>query len=290
MLISRLASGMAKTKSRTYNPEHFAKLFEVEDRHFWFRARNDLIGQLLRWPVFHASSSNKVLEVGCGTGNTLRVLEQVFGADAVMGMDLFVDGFRYARQRTGCRLVCGDVCQPPFSILFDVVCLFDVIEHLSDDLSILRGINRLLVKEGTLFLTVPAHLSLWSYFDELSDHVRRYEFGELASKLEQTGFEVEFQSSFMMSLFPILWIGRRLNRWLGRGVSGSDNHDALFQRELRINPLLNWLLYGMISVENRWLRQCRRLPVGSSLAVIARKVREPRSSACRPTAAEQTHK
>jgi SAM-dependent methyltransferase len=265
---------MGEPHPRTYNPEHFARLFEVEDRHFWFRARNDLIAGLLHSSVILVSRSPKVLEVGCGTGNTLRVLEEVFGPAAVTGMDLFEEGLQYARQRTTCQLVCGDVCQPPFSKKFDVVCLFDVIEHLPDDLAILRGVNRLLVRNGILFLTVPAHTSLWSYFDELADHKRRYESGELPRKLEQTGFEVEYQSGFMMSLFPLLWIGRRLNRWFGRGGRESDDHDALLRRELQINPLLNQVLFRMISAENRVLKQGRRLPVGSSLLVIAKKVQE----------------
>ena len=265
---------MPAAKPRTFNPEHFVRLFEAEDRHFWFRARNDLIAKMLRWPAFHTSGSPRVLEVGCGTGNTLRVLDKEFGPAAVVGMDLFEDGFQYACQRTACHLICGDVCRPPFSTLFDVVCLFDVLEHLPDDLAILRGVNRLLVKNGTLFLTVPACGSLWSYFDELADHARRYEFEDLTTKLRQTGFEIEFQSGFMMSLFPILWIGRRLNRWFRHGGRECQDHDELLRRELQINPLLNRVLYGMISAENRFLKPGRRLPVGSSLLAIARKVRE----------------
>jgi len=211
-----------------------------------------------------------VLEAGCGTGNVLRVLEAECGSEAVTGMDLFEEGLRFARQRTRCRLVLGDIHQPPFDFQFDLIGMFDVLEHLDNDIQVLRDLNRLLLTGRYLMLTVPAHMSLWSYFDAASCHRRRYALGELQQKLLSTGFAVDFISEFMTALFPILWIGRRLRRTAPTG----DGNRHLAERELRIIPVFNGLMARFLSWEAVWLARRRRLPFGTSVLALARKVRD----------------
>src|SRR5690349_11902313 len=73
----------------SYDPDLFRTLFTVEDRHFWFRARNRLIRTLTRQVTARLPAGYRVLEVGCGTGNVLRYLEQASPRGTVIGMDLF---------------------------------------------------------------------------------------------------------------------------------------------------------------------------------------------------------
>src|SRR5207302_1171821 len=111
------------------------------------------------------------------------------------GMDLFADGLRFARARMPkALLVRGDALHPPFAERFEVVGMFDVLEHVDDDLGVLCALRALIKDHGRLVLTVPAGRALWSYFDEASRHVRRYEVAELRDKLTGAGFEVEFIS------------------------------------------------------------------------------------------------
>src|SRR5262249_43810635 len=149
----------------------------------------------------------RVLEVGCGTGTVLQMLERVCATGQVAGMDLFEEGLEFARRRVSCPLICGDLRSPPFATTFDIVGMFDVLEHLEDDRGPLDHLFRLIRPGGRLILTVPAHMSLWSYFDESSCHYRRYDRTALQSKLAATGFEVEFITEFMMTLFPLVWLG-----------------------------------------------------------------------------------
>ena len=257
---------------KSYDPEFFAKLADVESRHFWFRTRNQVITTLMQQFAKDWPDGYRVLEVGCGTGNVLQALEKACPRGVVVGMDLFAEGLVFARKRTACALVQGDVEQPGFGVPFDVVGAFDVVEHLPDDLRILRSLHAMLRPGGVLLLTVPAYQSLWSYFDEASHHCRRYEPEDLRQKLNQTGFEVEFLSPFMASVYPLMWLVRRIGSWRRRGKAHSAETDlSLTLQELRIVPVLNWLLTLVLRHEARLIQARIVLPFGSSLIAAARR-------------------
>jgi ubiquinone/menaquinone biosynthesis C-methylase UbiE len=99
--------------SDSYDPRFFEPLFAIEDKHFWFRARNKAIAGLVRGLVQQFQPGYYVLEIGCGTGNTLRQLEQVCAGGIVLGMDLFHEGLSYAQHRVSCPLIQGDMRSPP---------------------------------------------------------------------------------------------------------------------------------------------------------------------------------
>lgn len=258
--------------SKSYDPRFFERLFAIEDKHFWFRARNRVISVIIQGLVRHFRPGYHVLEVGSGTGNTLRQLEQTCINGTVLGMDLFFEGLRYAQHRVACPLVQGDMHFPPFGIQFDLIGLFDVLEHLPDDRAVLCDLHRLLKPNGCLVLTVPAHMSLWSYFDEASHHRRRYEYTELENKLNQAGYRVEYLTHYMASIFPLVWIGRRVagHFFIKQGNDVEHAHQ-LAGRDMKIIPVLNDTLLFMLSLETRLLARRRSLPIGTSLLAVARK-------------------
>ena len=247
----------------------FDKLFEAEDHHFWFRARNRIIAAAVSRATGSLSPGYRVLEIGCGTGNVLRVLERNAGSDRVIGMDLFSGGFKYARQRTDCALIQGDMYRLPFTIPFDVIGMFDVIEHLADDLMALRQVHRALKSGGKLLLTVPAHKKLWSYADEAAGHYRRYEADILAQVLRSAGFEIEYLTEYMVAILPLLWFKRKLYTQLAPRTQMKPKE--LFLEELRITPVLNEVLRWILDQEAIFVRVGCKLPFGTSLLVIARK-------------------
>jgi len=267
--LTKLASGCIANHG--YDPNYFGLLFAVEDKHFWFCTRNRVIAALVHRIAATPQSGHRILEVGCGTGNVLRILENGFPQGTVVGMDLFAEGLQYARRRTSCDLVQGDVHKLPFCSRFDLIGLFDVLEHLPDDRRVLRDLHSILKPRGVLILTVPAHQSLWSYFDEISHHRRRYGPSELESKLISTGYSVEYLTLFMASVFPIVWVKRRsmrIDRDLDRKASRM-HHMAL--AELRIVPVVNELLTLLLAQEAWLISHHGRLPIGTSLLAVARK-------------------
>src|SRR5207237_8653073 len=92
------------TPRESYDPAFFQKLFNAEDKHFWFQARNRVIAAMVRRIVSSFPAGYRVLEVGCGTGNVLRVLEAECTWGYVIGMDLFEEGRGFASIRVRCTI------------------------------------------------------------------------------------------------------------------------------------------------------------------------------------------
>lgn len=256
----------------SYNPTRFTRLYAVEDRHFWFRVRNQVIMTVASQIVSNLTPGYRVLEVGCGTGNVLRFLEQGCSDGLVIGLDLFGQGLHYARQRVSCHLVQGDIHRLPFSERFDLIGVFDVLEHLQDDMGVLHDLRLALAPTGALLLTVPAHPSLWSYHDDVAHHCRRYEPTTLEDKLRHAGFRVEYITQYMMSTFPLTWLIRRLQKLVVK-LSPNNSHPAsdIAAYELRIIPVLNNLLAFLLNREVSIIARRYHLPIGTSLLAVARK-------------------
>jgi SAM-dependent methyltransferase len=248
-----------------YHPDHFKSLVAVEDRHFWFRARNRIISRLAAQCAAGFGPGCRVLEVGCGDGNVLRFLERACPEGIVTGMDYYAEGLQYARRRCGCALVQADLARPPFSKGFHLIGMFDVLEHMPDDRAVLRDLREMLDTRGKLLLTVPAQPSLWSAFDEESGHCRRYEERELERKLKECGYKIEYLTAYMAGIYPLMWLSRRRAR---AGAAGGGAHAAV-TRELRVVPVLNELLALALSPEGWWIGRGRRLPLGTALLAVA---------------------
>lgn len=256
----------------SYDPVFFERLASVEDEHFWFRTRNHVIHALTRQVAGKLPPGCRVLEIGCGAGNVLRELGKACPHGLVVGSDLFFEGLKFARNRVAGPLVQADLHALPFDVKFDVVGLFDVIEHIPNDVEVLEHLARMIAPGGRLFLTVPASPSLWSYFDEGAHHCRRYRSLEMKEKLQSAGFEIEFLSHYMTSIFPLVWLARRLTRLASRSRSLTiEQATALTLAEFKITPLVNPLLTWILSLETGFLVQRRPLSFGASLLALARK-------------------
>ncbi|MCA9863508.1 MAG: class I SAM-dependent methyltransferase [Thermomicrobiales bacterium] len=246
-----------------YDPAHFARIASVEQRHAWFRARRELLGRLAADLTSDLPDGFQVLDAGCGTGDVLQRLVQACPRGVVIGMDIHAAGLEFARQRTNCRLVVGDVRQPPFGAEFALVGIFDVLEHLEDDNDVLRQLCGLLRPGGVLLLTVPGDPSLWSYFDVSAGHVRRYTVDEIDQKLRSAGVKVEYITPFMQVMKPLI----RGYRCAAPQVNTA--HDT--RGDLRVVPVINEVLYWLLRRELPMIQRRQVLRSGSSILAIARR-------------------
>jgi SAM-dependent methyltransferase len=252
----------------TYNPDHFDSLFAAEDGHFWFRSRNRCIMAAIQsLPDFNCIKD--VIEHGCGTGYVLARLHQLLPTANVVGADLFAEGLALARRRFAGTLLQTDLFQCSFRSAFDLVGLFDVLEHLDDDIAALCELRKQLRPKGRLLLTVPAHMVLWSNYDSASDHRRRYSRGLLCARLSEAGFRVEYCTEFMCALFPVMLLRRRL-LWGNKHNGAAPLQDSgRMNSELQVHPLINRTLEAVLRPEAYWIRRRGRLPLGTSLLAIA---------------------
>ena len=144
---------LAQPHSASFEPEFFEILHVAEDRHFWFRSRNRIIAAATQNIDAQLQPGYWALEGGCGTGNTLRMLDRACTNGRVIGADLYGEGFDKARMRSKSQLMRLDLTRLPFQRALSVVALFDVLEHLPDDCGVLASISDTLVDGGRLGLT-----------------------------------------------------------------------------------------------------------------------------------------
>jgi SAM-dependent methyltransferase len=240
------------------NPEAYAEMAETEHRHWWFRGRRVIIASALR--RLGLSESSHIMEVGCGTGGNLAMLRE-FGS--VVAFEADGKALEMALRKNG---GIADIRQgwlpdsKPFQEeSFDLICLFDVLEHIDDDRQSLKLLLTCLKPGGRIILTVPAFAWLWSSHDEFLHHRRRYSRTELLKRLETTGFRVERATYFNFWLFPPAVAMRLLNR-----VSGLARRAG----NAVPRPWFNELLFRILSAESRLLSR-GDLPFGVSLLVVA---------------------
>lgn len=234
----------------SFDPSIFERLKKAESEHFWFQIRKkwiyDKISKFISPPA-------KVLEVGCGTGNVSSFLAE---------KGYVVTGYEYYREAInmawpGFKKVQGDANNLPFKEnCFDIVGLFDVIEHFNDDASPLKEVMRVVKKGGMVVITVPAREELWSYIDEKALHKRRYTKEMLKQIFSEVGLALLLLEYMFMSLyFPM----KRL-----RGKNKKTNN------QFKINRFVNTLLKIIFNFESL-ISICLPLPVGTSIIAVARK-------------------
>ena len=255
---SSFAPELARENS-DYDAAYFELLVTLEDQSFWFGARNHLILWALRrfFPTV-----DSLMEIGVGTGFVMLALHRALPHGRLVGSDIHVEALQYALTRLGnhAELIQMDARRIPFRAEFDVICLFDVAEHIEDDRAVFEEVRQALKPNGGMILTVPQHMSLWGPADEMAYHKRRYGMRELQRKVRAAGFTVAFKTSFISLLLPLLYLSRLRSKWSGK-------YDIA--KELKINPALATGFRHVLALERRLIQAGVRLPVGGSQMLVA---------------------
>jgi SAM-dependent methyltransferase len=242
---------------------------DVEARSFWCRTRNRILRRVFHRFVDHDRSID-VLEIGCGIGGVLRELRRIPHL-RLTGSEIYLAGLRYARTALpDVEFIQLDATKMPFRQEFDVVGAFDVLEHIKEDEDAMRGVHQALKPGGVFVVTVPQYQWMWSRLDELVRHKRRYGRSGLVSKLERTGFETTYVTSFVTTLFPLMLAARLRSRRRAPGPDGVDDRTA-FAAEVSIPAPLNWSFDKIMRIDEVALRLGFTLPFGGSLLAVARR-------------------
>ena len=245
----------------------FALLEEVEDGHFWFVTRNELITWLAGR---FASDARHVLEIGCGTGFVTGALKRALPRARIAGSELHSRALLTARRRHGnsVELFQMDARHSGLRGALDLIGAFDVLEHIAEDEAALDEMFAMLKPGGRMIASVPQHPFMWSPADDLAQHQRRYQRGELARKATRAGFKPLYATSFVVLAFPAMATARLLARRLEKPTT-----DELHDREFRISPAANALLRAAARAEHALRRLGVPMPFGGSQVIVAERPR-----------------
>ena len=211
----------------------YDRMAEHDSTHWWYRARRDVLASVIAREVKLPQEAH-ILEIGCGTGHNLPMLQRFGTVDA---LEIDPAAAAIAAKRLG-----KPVFTAPLPALdsvpeqaYDMVALLDVLEHIEDDRAALAAIAKLLRPGGTILVTVPQFEWMWSAHDVVNHHFRRYTKSTLREVVASAELRLDLLTHFNSLLFPLAAADRLVSRVMGR--EGSD--DAL--PPAPINTLFDWV-------------------------------------------------
>lgn len=209
----RLANGQAASQRITFlSPAQPVNMeprwFELANlNHFWIRRRFEV---LLRIGRGFLRPDWQFLEIGCGHGLLQRQLQTSAGV-AVDGFDLYLPALQLNKAESG-KLYYYNIFDraPQFEGRYDVIFLFDVLEHVTDDVGFLKECLFYLKPGGRLIVNVPARMELFSKHDTMVGHVRRYTLRTLRRCALSSDLNLEAITYWGLPFYPILLMRKLL--------------------------------------------------------------------------------
>ncbi|HYY72226.1 MAG TPA: class I SAM-dependent methyltransferase [Candidatus Bathyarchaeia archaeon] len=238
--------------------EHWFEIASVD--HFWVRRRFAVLQKLAAQRILAAQA---MAEVGCGHGLLQKQIEDAYGKE-VSGFDLNESALRQNVSRRS-KLYCYDIFQSDAALRerFDLIVLFDVLEHISEESSFLRSLLFHLSPSGSLLVNVPAGQWAFSSYDDAAGHVRRYSIKTLRQVMTSNGLALKEWTYWGLPLVPSLVL-RKL--WLMRKHGENEIIRAGFDSR---SSVVNWMMALLSGLE--WIPQ-RFL--GTSLMAVFRRTNE----------------
>ncbi|CAN5555577.1 class I SAM-dependent methyltransferase [soil metagenome] len=243
--------------------QYFREYYTLERNHWWFTARS----LILKDQISKIASGRKlkILNVGIATGSTTEMLSE-FGE--VTSVEYDKDCCDFLRMELQMEVTEASVTALPYNDeSFDLVCAFDVIEHVEEDQLAIHELKRVCKKESHVFCTVPAFRFLWSKHDEVNHHIRRYTASQFGKLFHENG-KIIFGSYFNTLLFLPVTVFRLISKILPSGfMRKGAGSDFTITGGNSFSPLL----FKLLSSERYWLNKARSLPFGISYLLLWKK-------------------
>jgi 2-polyprenyl-3-methyl-5-hydroxy-6-metoxy-1,4-benzoquinol methylase len=248
-----MTSEIVKIVTPLQNHKFLDSWYELSnENHFWFRWRVKAFLQQLNDLKIPLQKDWKVLDIGCGTGILQKQIESATNW-TVDSTDLDYQALCHAEQGRG-QIMYYDIIEknPEFKEKYDAVILFDVIEHIEDTDTFIESVLFHIKKDGFLFVNVPALQSLFSRYDEVQGHFRRY------NKIE---INQEFNNFPMKTLDIRYWGLINIPLILARKIFLASVHqkkskEQIFRQGFEPpNNLINSCLIGLMNCETFFIKK-----------------------------------
>lgn len=248
---------------------YFKEYHTLERKNWWFTVRRKILSEridhLLQKPRNISS-----LNVGAATGITSDMLTK-FGT--VMSVEYDKECYEFTRSFLSTPIICGSITDLPFeNESFDLVCAFDVIEHVEDDVTAVNELYRVCKTGGHIAITIPAYMFLWGPHDVINQHYRRYKLKQVTKLLNNHNGSIVYKTYYNSILFlPIMlfrilaWIINAFKR--KKKTPASSDHD-IFGTE----GVFNNILAGIFNIDYYLLKWGARFPAGVSIMIFYKKI------------------
>ncbi|NOQ16211.1 MAG: methyltransferase domain-containing protein [Methyloprofundus sp.] len=256
-----------ESQTLSYPTDGNESCFTVEDNSFWFKHRNNCIISIIK---SHPPKDNEtIFDIGGGNG---FVSKGIANADFnVVLVEPGSSGAINAKNRGLKNVICATTDTARFKPhSLPAVGLFDVVEHIEDDLAFLKSIRGLIKKGGYLYMTVPAYSFLWSTEDVIAGHYRRYTLGSICSILESAGFTIEYPT-YIFRFLPIpTFLIRALPYKLGLTKITTPKEKDISRDHIVKNGIMSRTLNFLLQTETKKLSKKHPMSFGGSCLIVAK--------------------
>jgi len=239
----------------------YTRMAEREKTYWWHLGRFRIMRTYLSLATEGIKTKKlKVLNIGCGTGGTINILEE-FGD--VENVDVSDDAIKLMK-KAGHKVTKVEGVALPFKPnTFNVVGAFDVLEHIENDVDALKEWARVLKPGGKVVVTVPAYSWLWSEHDTSLHHFRRHTSQGIKRRAKAAGLKTVKTSYAIVFSLPLVVGFRWLNKLLGRKTDGETSY-------VNVPGWANRLFAQLLYTE-AWFHRYIRFPFGTSVVAILEK-------------------
>lgn len=245
------------------NALYYQEYYELERKHWWFLARGEIIMAHLELMLADRTATGqklRILNIGAATGRSSELLSRL---GEVSSVEYDRECCLFTKEKLGIDIIHASILELPYDEeQFDLVCAFDVIEHVADDGLAVQEMHRVCRKDGLICVTVPAYEFLWSQHDEVNQHFRRYTARQLRKLFETTG-SCRYLSYFNFWLFFPIAFFRLLAKILP--LQNKSRKDAGSDFFVMGGSLLQKIFYRIFRSELFFIKNKIRLWTGVSL-------------------------
>jgi SAM-dependent methyltransferase len=178
-----------------------------------------------------------ICDFGCSRGQMLCDLRTLNVNSLFIGVDIIEKGlYLLHKKEPDILLFKFDITKIPFpKNEIDVIVCLNVLEHIEDDILVIREFSRILkYSGGVACIVVPYGRDLYDYYDKTCMHVRRYGKGELSEKLENEGFEIIYHNYLNSLLYVPFYFKKKLNRIIYRNKNLDANKLDMVEHDINV--------------------------------------------------------
>lgn len=214
--------------------------YELADtKHFWAQWRFRV---LIKICSNYIKPETKILEIGCGNGLVMKQFEDKKGV-VIDGCDLNRAAFQDLCDVSG-KVFLYDIYELNVELTgkYDIVILLDVLEHIENDTDFLITATKYIKDDGLIIVSVPAIQQLYSVYDKLIGHKRRYSKKEIRKLFSDADIMLIDCKYWGLSLLPLTFLRKQLLRQ-------TSEMNAIKLGFKSPNKSFNWLMLMVMKLE-----------------------------------------